>query len=215
MKSIIKILLFVLLPVFCQAQVSPLYLEPSKLQADSLKAVLATKINDTLRMAAYRELALYYLDVSSDSALYFIEKDIPLAKKLNLKLWEVDGLDLLAFISNNLGNYIKSLKTYNKAITLVEDEKIEQNIWNISKFTNSKSPRMARLSMYATMLNDMSGTYTATKNYEKELSTIKHCIEIATSINDFTVLSLAYTQLGNINFRNKQVDSALVLFSRG
>ena len=214
MKSIIKILLFVLLPVFCQAQVSPLYLEPSKLQADSLKAVLATKINDTLRMAAYRELALYYLDVSSDSALYFIEKDIPLAQKLNLKLWEVDGLDLLAFISNNLGNYIKSLKTYNKAITLVEDEKIEQNIWNISKFTNSKSPRMARLSMYATMLNDMSGTYTATKNYEKELSTIKHCIEIATSINDFTVLSLAYTQLGNINFRNKQVDSALVLFRK-
>jgi signal transduction histidine kinase len=211
MKSI-KILLFVLLPVFSKAQVSPLYLEPSKEQADSLKASLATKINDTLQMAAYRELALYYLDINADSALYFIEKDIPLAKKLNLKIWEADALDLFGLISDFSGKYVQSLKAFNEGLALLEDEKTEQNIWNISKFTNTNSPRLARLSMLATLLSDMSSVFTVTENFEKELSTTKYCIEVATPINDYTVLSLAYTNLGQINFRNNQADSSLVLF---
>jgi hypothetical protein len=82
MRSV-KIILFVLAPFFSMAQVNPLFLEPNKVQADSLKKALSQDINDTLRMAANRELALYYLDINSDSALFYIENDLPLARKLN------------------------------------------------------------------------------------------------------------------------------------
>ena len=88
MRSI-KIVLCILLPVFSIAQVNPLFLEPTKKQADSLRKALDQNINDTLRMAANRELALYYFDVNTDSALFFVEKDLPLAKKLNLKLRQI------------------------------------------------------------------------------------------------------------------------------
>ena len=212
MKSFIKIVLLLLLPVFSKAQISPLFLEPTKKEADSLRISLTQNINDTLKMAAYRELALYYLDITLDSAMYFIQKDIPLAKKLSLKIWEADGLDLYALISSSQGKYVQSVKAYNEALALVEDEKTEQNIWRISKFTNSTSPRLARLSMHATILHDMSSVFTVTENFEKELSTIMHSLQIANSINDNTILSLVYSSLGRISLRNKQIDSASIFF---
>ena len=71
----LKIIFCLFLPLFSLSQVNPLYLEPTKKQADSLGIELKKEINDTLRMAAYRELALFYLDINSDSALFFIKKD--------------------------------------------------------------------------------------------------------------------------------------------
>src|SRR6187401_3584372 len=128
MRSI-KIVLCILLPVFSIAQVNPLFLEPTKKQADSLRKALNENINDTLRMAANRELALFYLDINSDSAIYYIEKDLPLARKLQLKLWEADALDLTGIISSNQGNYVKAIKSMNEALQIVENKECEKNIW--------------------------------------------------------------------------------------
>src|SRR5688572_11988225 len=143
----IKIILFVLWPFFSSAQVNPLFLEPTKEQADSLRNALDKNINDTLRMAANRELSLYYLEINADSALFYVDRDLPIAKKLQLKLWEADALDLIGIISNNQGNYVKAIKSMNEALQIVKNRECEKNIWNISKFTTSKLPEYARLSM--------------------------------------------------------------------
>jgi len=214
MKSFIKIFLLLLLPIFSKAQVSPLFLEPTKVEADSLQLSLKKETNDTLRMATYRELALYYLDINSDSALYFISKELPLTKKLKQKLWEADGLDLFAMISANQQKYDQSEKIFKQALEIVQDEMSEKNIWHISKFTNSNSPKLARLTVNATILNDMTSVFFETENQEMELSTIRQCLEIAASINDFTILSLAYYHLGDIYFRKNSIDSALIFFKK-
>ena len=209
MKSLLKIIPLVLVPAFSIAQVNPLYLEPTKKQADSLRVALNKNINDTLRMAAYRELALYYFDINSDSALFFIEKDLPLAQKLNLKLWEADAYDLMGLIATNQGNYARALKSYNAAFQIAENSDCEKNIWNIAKFTDSKLPEFARLSMLATMQSDAAGLYSATGNFDKQLKTIQDCLKTATRINDKTILSQAYMGLGGIYLREHQLDSAL------
>ena len=69
--KLIKIVLFILLPFFSMAQVNPLFLEPTKEQADSLRKALNENMNDTLRMAANRELALFYFDINSGQC-YFL-----------------------------------------------------------------------------------------------------------------------------------------------
>jgi signal transduction histidine kinase len=46
-NEIIKIVVFILLPVFFLSQVNPLFLEPTKEQADSLRKALNENINDT------------------------------------------------------------------------------------------------------------------------------------------------------------------------
>ena len=212
--KLVKIILFVLLPVFSISQVNPLFLEPTKKQADSLRNALSQNINDTLRMAANRELSLYYFDLNTDSSIYYIEKDLPLARKLQLKLWEADALDLLGLISSNQGNYVKAMISFNEAFQIVENKECEKNIWNISKFTNSGIPEFARLSMLGTMQSDVAGIYSTTGNYDKQLNTIQDCIKTATRINDNTLLSQAFRNLGAHFLRENKLDSALTYFKK-
>lgn len=211
---IIKIVLYILLPVFSISQVNPLFLEPTKEQADSLRKALNENINDTLRMAANRELALFYFDINLDSAIVYIERDLPLARKLQLTLWEADALDLMGIISGNQGNYVKAIKSINEALQIVENKECEKNIWNISKFTNSNLPEYARLSMLATIQSDAAGVYGNTGNYDKQFSAIQDCIKIATRINDNTLLSQAFRNLGANFLRKNRLDSALVFFRK-
>ena len=212
--KVIKIFLFVWLPFFSMAQVNPLYIEPTKKQADSLLVELKKEINDTLRMAAYRELALYYLDINADSTLFFVERDLPLAKKLQLKLWEADALDLMAIVLSSQGNFVKSLISYNAAFQIVESRESEKNIWNISKFTDSKLPEFARLSLLATIQSDACGLYESTESYDKQLKANQECFKIASRINDKTLLSQASRTLGGIYLRKNQLDSALVYYKK-
>ena len=212
--KIIRIFLFVMLPFYSTAQVNPLYIEPTKKQADSLLNDLKKEMNDTLRMAAYRELALYYLDLNTDSALFFIEKDLPLAKKLKLKLWEADAFDLLALTSNSQGNFVKSLISYNASLQIAENKESEKNIWNISKFTDSKLPEFARLSLLATIQSDASGLYGNTENYDKQWKSIQDAFKIASGINDKTLLSQASRNLGGVYLRKNQFDSALLYYKK-
>jgi signal transduction histidine kinase len=165
-------------------------------------------------MAAYRELALFYLDINSDSAMYFIEKDLPLAKKLNLKLWEADAHDLMGLITRNTGNYVQSLKSFNAALAIAENTDSEKNIWNISKFTIGQLPQFARLSMLATIQSDASGLYEITENYDKQLKVIQSCLKNGFSINDKTLLSQGFRGLGQLYFRQNQLDSALASYKR-
>ena len=210
----LKIVFCLFLPLFSLSQVNPLYLEPSKKQADSLRIELKNELNDTLRMAAYRELALFYLDINSDSALFFIEKDLLLAKKLNLKLWEADAYDLMGLITNTQGNYVQSLKSFNAALEIAENTDCEKNIWNILKFTDRNSPKFARLSMLASIQSDAAGLYNITENYDMQLKTVQNCLKVAFSINDKTILSQGFRGLGQIYFRQNQLDSALASYKR-
>ena len=209
-----KIVFCLFLPLFSLSQVNPLYLEPSKKQADSLRIELKNELIDTLRMAAYRELALFYLDINSDSALFFIEKDLLLAKKLNLKLWEADAYDLMGLITNTQGNYVQSLKSFNAALEIAENTDCEKNIWNILKFTDRNSPKFARLSMLASIQSDAAGLYNITENYDMQLKTVQNCLKVAFSINDKTILSQGFRGLGQIYFRQNQLDSALASYKR-
>src|SRR6187455_2801082 len=211
---LIKIVVFILLPVFSLSQVNPLFLEPTKEQADSLRKALNENINDTLRMAANRELALFYFDINLDSASFYIERDLPLAKKLQLKIWEADALDLMALISSSQGNYVKAMRSFNEAFQIVENKECEKNIWNISKFTNSGMPEFARLSMLGTIQSDVAGIYATSGNYDKQINTIQDCIKTATRINDNTLLSQAFMNLGAKFLQENGLDSALISFRK-
>ncbi len=184
MKSLIKIFALALLPLYSASQVNPLFTEPAKKQADSLSIILRQTTNDTVKMATLREFALYYLDINSDSSLYFIEMELPLVKKLQLKLWEADALDLYGIILTNLGNYPKALKTFNEAIKIAEDKESEKNIWRISKFTYTHNSKIARLNMLAAIQLDFALLYRETDNVDKQLTAIQECIYTATLIND-------------------------------
>ena len=133
---------------------------------------------------------------------------------MNLKLWESDAYDLIAIITSNQGNYARSLKSYNAAFQIAENSDCEKNIWNISKFTDSKLPEFARLSMLAAIQSDAAGLYDATENRDMQLKTVQDCLKTAFRVNDRTLLSQAFRELGGIYLREKQLDSALAYYKK-
>jgi len=73
MKSVIKILLLSLLPLCLMAQTGTYYdyNSYSRHRVDSLHLLFKNTGNDTVKMAASRDLGLYYGETNSDSAYYF------------------------------------------------------------------------------------------------------------------------------------------------
>jgi signal transduction histidine kinase len=195
------------------AQVNPLYLEPTKKQADSLRQLLLQNINDTLRMAAYRDLAIYYLETNTDSSQFYIEKDLALAQKLKLKLWEADALDFL-MLNTSGNNYVQSLNALNEALKIANNKECEKNIWHIEKFTPSNKAEFARLSVLASLQFDAFQIYTKIGDFESELNAVREGLRNSYAINDYTLISQGHRMLGRIYIRLYQLDSALILYSK-
>lgn len=208
----IRLLMLLLIPCFSHSQDNPLYVEPAGTDVDRLRFASQQTANDTIRMAIFRDLSLYYLDINTDSSLYFIERSLPLAQKLKLKLWQADIWDLIALNLRNLGNYPRSLKAFNEGLKIAESRECEKGIWDISHFTRTNDPEFARLSMLATIQSDMVELYAATGNFDKESEMIRACFSIAKKIEDYTLLSQVYRHFGQMYTRNDQLDSALIAF---
>jgi len=206
----LKIAILLLLPVCSLAQVNPLYLEPTRKQADSLRRLLSLTISDTVRMEVSRKLSMFYLDTNSDSSLYFAEKQLTLAKSLNQKFWEADAYDLIGCGYSNQGDYAKSLAAFNEGLKIAELKSNSENLWKISHFTNNNIPEHARLSLLATLLIDVSVLYNRINYPDKLIDVIKPGIKSAAQINDYTLLSQAYAVLGEYYSDLGQLDSALV-----
>ncbi len=111
MKSVLKIILFLLLSTFSFAQESNLGI---------LKLELKNAANDTLRMAFYTELSGYYYQRKVDSALYFNEQSLLLAQKLKNKLWEAWSLSNKGDILKIMRNYPASYRSLLQGLKIAE-----------------------------------------------------------------------------------------------
>ena len=110
MKLFIKICFLLLLPVFAKAQ-SP------QTELDSLHQSVQLAKNDTTRMYAFWNLGSYYDDVNLDSAVYYCEKAITIARQL---LWvHLSFAGLLSYT----GNYEKAIVEANEAKRIAESFK--------------------------------------------------------------------------------------------
>ncbi|MEO5984149.1 MAG: tetratricopeptide repeat protein, partial [Ferruginibacter sp.] len=210
MRSLIKIILLLFLPAFSKAQQNLYWEEYTKEQIESLRSLLKNTSNDTLRMEIARSFCIYYMDIKRDSALYFVEQQLALAKQLKLKLWEADALDNLGYIRFLLTSYPRSLQAFIEGVKIAEDKESEKNIWRISKFSKEANPRIARLTVLAVIHHDMARLYGGTRNREKELFNYFKALKIAESINDQAILSIVNMSLGLTFINLNKLDSALV-----
>ena len=97
MKLFLKIGFFLLFPVLLKAQTQPS-------QLDMLQQELKHSANDSVRMNLYDQLGWYYAEINRDSALSYFEMELPIARKLNLKIYEADALNGIGYILSQSGN---------------------------------------------------------------------------------------------------------------
>jgi len=130
MKTLIKIVLLLLMSIEVNAQHS---------YPDSLKQVLKNVTNDSARFDISVKLATYYQEDKRDSALYYCDKSLSIAKENNLFLDVASSLDNKGYVLMHMGKLPQSLQCFLEAVKLAED------VNNENKTFYKKTKEKARL----------------------------------------------------------------------
>jgi len=198
MKTIIKIVSLLLLPLFSNAQQS---------RADSLRTELAKTNDDSVRYTIGRKLYDIYEETNKDSAFSYAEENFRLALKHDKKLAEVHALDNKGYQLIGLGRYAESLQCLLQALAIVEDPK-----------TGSKESWLLFSVPFAGNTKLLMQSYThhifgllmwQTENREQEIFHFREARRIATEIGHPIRQMMATMNLGRSFMVTDRLDSAL------
>ena len=201
MKLFIKLSMLLLLPFFASSQ--------SQQKLDSLYIALSNAANDSIRMETYQELHWYYEEVNRDSALFYNDKALLIAKQLKLRLHEADILDGKAYVLMHLGNYPTSLETFLLALKIAEDPSTENDNYNLFRSKKRETPRIFRLKVLSSIHHDMGHLYGRTGNTNKQILNYRQTESISESIGDTRQLALVNMNLGWAYSTLDKIDSAI------
>ena len=165
--------------------------------------------NDSLRMDSYRELGFYYQNGNPDSALYYHQLQLGLAKKLKMKLWEADAYQQIGYVQILLINFSESLLSFFEAFKIAEDEESEKNVWNVSRFSFSKNPHEARLATLGMIHNDIHRLYKVTGKTDKERESLFADLRFGKLTQNKKLLILSNRGLGEFYLNQGITDSVL------
>ncbi|RYY71887.1 MAG: hypothetical protein EOO13_01555 [Chitinophagaceae bacterium] len=184
---------------------SPVLAQPTTL--DSLHAALNRATDEVLKTRIYGNIGAYHVESNRDSALYYMEVDIALSRKLNWKLAEATYLDYKAYTLMLMDNFPKSLETSLQALKIAEDPASEKN--DRSKSANPVSFRRQRI--LANIYHNIGLLYGATGNQNLQISNFKKAIQISTANKDFLKVAEVNIFLGEVYISLGKADSALVM----
>ena len=171
LKSILKVTLFLFLPVLAMAQ---------EKYTDSLKTVYRNDSNDSVRYAAGKALYNYYEELNRDSALYYADQNLLLGQKNKRKLVQVFALDTKGYQLLHLGRYSESLECLLEAFKIAGDpENDTEETWSLSV---QPSPGKSRLLMLSITHHMMGILMWQTQNSEQEIFHFREARRIAGEI---------------------------------
>ena len=210
MKSFFRIILFQLLPILLFSQKYAFYRLPDESQYDSVVKAFPGITNDTVRMTAYHELAFYLLESKRDSAFYFLDQELNLSRKFNLKIWECDALDNSAYLLWRLGNYPEALRRFLEGYFNRRKIRPVKRAHGASPGSPPKiDTHIARLIFLAQLHFDLATLYHNAGYSEKEFAELLKGKKVAEENNDKSAQAQIYTQLGAYYLSHHQIDSAL------
>ena len=209
MNLLIKILCILLLPVLSLAQ-NPIYNTPSAHQADSMMAVLKTKPGDTSRMRIFADLSPFYFNKNADSAVYFGQQALIIAKKLKQKLWQAYIDNSIAYAFYLKGSYISALQLLLEALKIAEDQESEQNILHLTTFYQVADAHKARLNVLGYTHLNLAFIYLVPGNTQQQEFNYLEGIKIGDEINDQATLGIFKMNLAYFYTATNKLDSALV-----
>jgi two-component system, NtrC family, sensor kinase len=211
MKKNFIIVIFLLSCFVLKAQIVSMYDYDkfSQKRFDSLQQAFKTASNDTVRMDLSRELGLCYIEGRADSAVYFHELQLSIARKLNIKLWQADALDNLGYALKRMGKYPQGLTYLIEGIKIAGNPETQKNIFRVAKFSQKSDPRIARLTVLGNLNHDLGNLYNSALNIDKKFYYYKEAKKIAESIGDESLLSMVCMNIGNTYLEMNEPDSAL------
>jgi two-component system, NtrC family, sensor kinase len=198
MKLLLKILFLLLVPSLLKAQ--------TRRQIDSTYFILQHAANDTVRMGACSMLGSLYDDISVDSGLYYCNKGIAIAEKLDLQLNKAMMLAFMSWPLMKTGNYPEALKVINQGLEIAEDPSNKRKAGYLQK---GETLQMYRLSLVGILYAALESLYLYVGNYEKQIAIAHEAIPHLEASRDTLNLAGIYPDIGDSYLRLNKPDSAL------
>ena len=198
MKPIYKIALLLLAPVSANAQSGNI---------DSLRTAFINAPDGPLKFKAASNVYFYYQELNRDSALFYSDQQLLIAKHKNNKIAEG-----IARVSNSyqligLGKYADALMGLQQAFTIAEDVTNEkEDRWDYF-FTPFQGNSRLLLLAYAHHIYAL--LMLSTENLEQQIIHFKIAGKIGKEINYAPRIMLADLNLGQSYLDTKKNDSAL------
>ncbi len=207
MKNVFRIFFLFILPVVSLAQDDQHFL-------DSMETALRDAANDTIRLDINRKLGFYFQDGAADIGLVYHQAQLDLAKKLNLRLWEADAYQQVAYCYVRIGNLPASYESYMNGFKIAEDPSSAENGWGYHNFSYSESPDDARQSIVGMIHYEIASLYGRSRLYDEERYHLFEAMKIGEKLQNKKILSLATRDIGVDYFNNNQPDSAFNYFQK-
>jgi two-component system, NtrC family, sensor kinase len=205
---------FILLPFYIRAQNNPYWQEPTRIQADSLKEVLAISKNDTVKLYINRQLGMYYQEINRSAALSYFEEMLKLAKKTKQKVWEAEALSRNGYVSCLIQNYSGGLKYLLMAKNIASQKGVEKKMWNPGLLSKSNADDEARITVLINITHHLGVVHLFSGDYLKSLEYHRRVQKINEILNDTALASLSFLSIGEVYLGLKQLDSAESAFNK-
>jgi signal transduction histidine kinase len=198
MRTWLKIILLLLLPVFSMAQQN---------LPDSLRKIFSSSTDDSVLYKVANHLYDYYEEVSRDSAFLYAEQCVLISRKNNRKLNEAYSLSRKAYQEVNLGRFAEALHSLLDGFSICEKKENEKSFWEIDPLRLELNKRLYALScthhIFALLM-------WRTLNIEQEIIHFKEAKRIAVEINSPARSLLGSLNLGRIYLETGKPDSAML-----
>ncbi|MDB4904496.1 MAG: hypothetical protein JWQ63_3777 [Mucilaginibacter sp.] len=198
MRTCIKILLLMILPTVINAQ---------RHLPDSTARALKNASNDSLRYRANMEAYFYFEETNRDSALYYVEQTLLLAKRNNKQLLIARALANKGYELTGSAHYAEALKSLLQAFAVAGDPKNASNSWFIN---HPSTPEKTRLLMLSLIHHMFAILMDRTENTEQMIYHFKEAKRIGREINNPGRIMLADMNLGAAYIDLNRIDSALI-----
>jgi two-component system, NtrC family, sensor kinase len=203
MRKYTKILLLLLVPVLGMAQ---------QQYPDSLKRILKNADADSVRYSALNGLGEYYVELNGDSALYYFNQALAIARKNDRGINEGVTLARIGYVLVYKSKYPESLECFQQALKFAQDTVNKKTIWNPNmpwiQYSTQQKNNLTILAgvhlLYATIAR-------ATGDPDQQILQLKIAAAFAKKAGDYNFEGVADTNLGQAYRSIDRLDSALVL----
>ena len=196
-----------MLPFFVKAQAQ-------QKQLDSLHIALNNAANDTVKMVTLDLLASYFTENNRDSALFFNEASMAVAKKINQPLWVANSLLLKSYILQKQENFSLCLKLCDEALAILLDEKSEKNAYIPKESAYKTEPGKYRIWGTAGVYHQLGNIWSGVGDLEKAIEYYKKEIRVSESLNSIEGLITSNMNIGSIYNEMDKLDSGFIYSKR-
>lgn len=201
---------------------------PGFAQIDSLKKIATSPLHDTLKIKALSDLCYEFLSINQDSSIFFGERAVALAEKVDYKKGLGNArsdLGLAYFFKGDLNNAISLWESASSIREKLNDKsgvaavniKIGAAYFKLGDFEKSLAAQMKALKMYEALnsnvgtgqaLNNIAAVFEMQKKYDKAREYYWKAITIHGKNQDTLQAASVIINVGNIHYRQDGFDSA-------